>query len=297
MPPTKMALFVGNDISSHLLINRLIPKLLTDGIKPILYYPVTKVSPKARLPEIQKLAFYERDILGKTIFPFLDLNQIEGKNLSPNQMKKTYGVEFREVQDVNSSKVLDELCRENVIGGISIRCYQKFSTKFISTFKKEDRFLWNLHPGRLPYYQGVSIFIREMFNDEKVTALTLHAIDEEFDTGPIIEQKILLFDYGLSVLSNYCTLYPQGAELLAKNISNAIQQGTGIGTPQNKQNQKYYSYPTPRDLEMYRKKGLQLIDKNELMQVYIENFSNSGFIHQFKNVIFASIEEFEGVNK
>ena len=134
MENPKIALFVGSDISSHLLINWLIPQFQSLEIDPVVYFPTTKKR-KNNLPtEVQKLAFYERLLLKETIYQFLD-NAAAGDNkvLSPNQLKTVYGIECEPVQNINDAAFIQKLLDIGVMGGISLRCYQKFGAAFIDT--------------------------------------------------------------------------------------------------------------------------------------------------------------------
>lgn len=98
-------------------------------------------------------------------------------NLSLRQLTNKFDIELKEVIDVNNPTFLDKLELQEIIGCISIRCYQRFKSPFINMYNKMGRFAWNLHPGKLPDYQGVSVLIREMINGDKFTANTLHKIN------------------------------------------------------------------------------------------------------------------------
>lgn len=47
----------------------------------------------------------------------------------------------------------------------------------------------NVHPSLLPDYRGANPYSNVLINDEKETGVTLHFMDENFDTGNIIAQK------------------------------------------------------------------------------------------------------------
>lgn len=53
----------------------------------------------------------------------------------------------------------------------------------------------NVHPSLLPKYRGGNPYSHVIINGEKETGVTLHFMDEHFDTGDIIEQKrVEIFD-------------------------------------------------------------------------------------------------------
>lgn len=47
----------------------------------------------------------------------------------------------------------------------------------------------NCHPSLLPYYRGAMPYFHIIKNNEKISAITLHFMDENFDTGDIIYQE------------------------------------------------------------------------------------------------------------
>lgn len=67
-----------------------------------------------------------------------------------------------------------------------------FPPEFIQTVK--DGFI-NVHPSLLPRYRGGNPYSHVIINGEKETGVTLHFMDEHFDTGDIIMQKkVKIFD-------------------------------------------------------------------------------------------------------
>ena len=52
----------------------------------------------------------------------------------------------------------------------------------------KDGFL-NVHPSMLPKYKGGNPYSRVIMNGETETGVTIHFMDENFDTGDIIAQK------------------------------------------------------------------------------------------------------------
>lgn len=102
----------------------------------------------------------------------------------------------------------------------------------------------NIHPSLLPEYRGPNPYSSVIINDEKETGVTLHFMDETFDTGDIIAQRKLpmtkletmgtLFNrlniLGLDMLLETLTKYekeplnrqkqPQGTFKRGKSMSN-----------------------------------------------------------------------------
>jgi methionyl-tRNA formyltransferase len=51
----------------------------------------------------------------------------------------------------------------------------------------EGRRCYNFHPGILPDYRGSGVYSWVLLNKESETGITLHEIDPDIDSGPIIE--------------------------------------------------------------------------------------------------------------
>ena len=63
---------------------------------------------------------------------------------------------------------------------------KKFSPQLLSAVK--GGFV-NVHPSLLPKYRGANPYSHVILNNEQETGVTLHFMDENFDTGNIIWQK------------------------------------------------------------------------------------------------------------
>lgn len=71
----------------------------------------------------------------------------------------------------------------------------------------------NVHPSLLPKYRGANPYSAVIMDDEKETGVTLHFMDEDFDTGDIIAQKKI----ELSKIETMGTLFNR-TNLLAFNM-------------------------------------------------------------------------------
>lgn len=72
-----------------------------------------------------------------------------------------------------------------------------------SFLKKFKGRAYNLHPGLLPFYPGKNCVSGVLYNNEKITGVSLHLIKEKIDTGEIIDKekiKILKKDNLLSLM-------------------------------------------------------------------------------------------------
>lgn len=71
--------------------------------------------------------------------------------------------------------------------GISFMYTHKIPAKEVNTHK-----WFNFHPGPLPEYKGRNLCYHAIMNGEKTFGTTLHYMDENFDTGEIIDVRRFL---------------------------------------------------------------------------------------------------------
>lgn len=71
---------------------------------------------------------------------------------------------------------------------IAVVCSFNYKIPKILLDSVKDGFI-NVHPSLLPNYRGPNPYSSVILNNEKETGVTLHFMDENFDTGDIISQK------------------------------------------------------------------------------------------------------------
>jgi hypothetical protein len=274
--PRKIALFIGSDISSQMLVNRLVPAMQSAGYEPAIYLPRHKPTNKIPPQDLQDLAFYERRMTNEFIYPFLNAEgpQPGAWYFTPEQLAKAYNISVREIDSINDPDFIANLANDGSLSGaISIRCYQKFGPEIIGMFE-EKGFLWNLHPGILPYYRGVMTLIRAMANGETQTSYSLHVIDRKWDAGPLLDIRPQSLRSNKSMLSNYCDLAPSGVPIIIENMDKFFAGCLQAEIPQSLETAGYYTFPTPQELTGYNGRGLKLVDPEEMAKIYMDLFSS-----------------------
>lgn len=106
---------------------------------------------------------------------------------------------------------------------------RRFPKEFLEIAK--DGFV-NNHPSLLPEYRGGNTYSHVIINGEKETGVTLHYMDESFDTGDIIyQQKVQIFDDDtMGSLFNRLTFL--GADMLYELL---LKYETGVPLPRKPQ--------------------------------------------------------------
>jgi methionyl-tRNA formyltransferase len=109
-----------------------------------------------------------------------------------------------------------------------------------------SKIAFNIHGSLLPKYRGRTPHVWAIINNENQTGITAHLIDENCDTGDIIEQlvvKIEKNDTGNDLLLKYTKLYSPLVDKVLENISN----NKLTLTPQKDELATYFEKRTPED--------------------------------------------------
>ena len=106
---------------------------------------------------------------------------------------------------------------------------KKFPPELLRTVK--DGFV-NCHPSLLPDYRGANPYSHVLINGEKETGITLHFMDENFDTGNIIAQKKIHIEKKETMGTLFNRMNYMSAELLAEFLEQYENNSTIISLPQ-----------------------------------------------------------------
>lgn len=109
-----------------------------------------------------------------------------------------------------------------------------------------QKMAFNIHGSLLPKYRGRTPHVWAIINNEKVTGITAHVIDEGCDTGDVLEQvevPIESEDTGAAILNKFEALYPT----LINQVLTGIEQNQFTCTPQQGHLATYFGKRTPED--------------------------------------------------
>ena len=164
----------------------------------------------------------------------------------------------------NSLKDADFLTKiKNLNADIAIVCsYSKLFPKELLDILP-NKFV-NTHPSMLPKYRGPNPYSHVIINNEPKTGVTLHIMDESFDTGAIIGYKDLEIDEKETMGTLFNKLNFVASELLIYFLRHFETTGEITTAPQP---QGEY----PKAVEINTQKGDNIIDWTKDAH-YIERF-------------------------
>lgn len=146
-------------------------------------------------------------------------------------------VESRELNFIEFDKLTDDDFIQKVKdlnADIAVVCSFNYRIPKVLLEAVKGGFI-NIHPSLLPDYRGPNPYSSVIINDEKETGVTLHFMDETFDTGDIIVQKKMQ----LSKIETMGTLFNRLNLLGLDMLLETLQQHEN--TPLNRQKQSIAS--------------------------------------------------------
>ena len=111
----------------------------------------------------------------------------------------------------------------------------------------------NIHPALLPRHRGLFPYFWVLANSETETGVTVHYVEEQFDTGAIIAQERLAVKPEDTIQSLSYRSAQVGGPLLVRALD-AVASGMA-GTPQGQSGASYHSWPTSGAYRRFRQAG------------------------------------------
>jgi methionyl-tRNA formyltransferase len=112
----------------------------------------------------------------------------------------------------------------------------------------------NIHPALLPRNRGLFPYFWAIANGDRETGVTLHWVDDKFDTGDILLQEVIRIQPGETITSLSYKSAQVGADMLVRGVD-LIEAGNPPHVPQDNSQASYYSWPRPADQRRFRQRG------------------------------------------
>ena len=89
----------------------------------------------------------------------------------------------------NFESLLDKILKKNNINLVCLAGFMQILSK--DFVKKWPKMILNIHPSILPSFKGLNAQRQAIENKAKYSGCTVHFVNEEMDSGEIIDQKIV----------------------------------------------------------------------------------------------------------
>ena len=170
---------------------------------------------------------------------------------SLREIKARYGVPVVGSRDVNDARTLDILRGWQPDLVISIYLNQLIKREVIHLVPLG---CLNIHPALLPRNRGLFPYFWAIANGDPETGVTLHWVDEKFDTGDILLQEVVPIQPTDTITSLAYRSAQVGADMLVRGVE-LIEAGDPPRIPQDSSQASYYSWPRPADQARFRQRG------------------------------------------
>jgi methionyl-tRNA formyltransferase len=162
-----------------------------------------------------------------------------------------YGIPVVGSKDVNAVPTVDKLRAWQPDLIISIYLNQMIKREVIVLPRLG---CLNIHPALLPRNRGLFPYFWVLANGDPETGVTVHWVDETYDTGPILVQETIPVQSHDTITSLAYTSARVGARLLVRAVD-LIEAGDPPRIRQDEGMATYYSWPGPDDQRRFRRRG------------------------------------------
>lgn len=172
---------------------------------------------------------------------------------SLRDMRTRYNVPVVGSVDVNNPQTIEQIKAWQPDLVLSIYLNQLIKKELINL---PTQGTLNIHPALLPRHRGLFPYFWVIANKEPETGVTIHWVDEKFDTGDLLlQEKISVTPQDtITSLSYRCAVL--GADMLV-NAVQLVASGNPPRIPQDGSRASYHSWPKPADQRRFRKQGGQ----------------------------------------
>ncbi len=112
----------------------------------------------------------------------------------------------------------------------------------------------NIHPALLPRNRGLFPYFWAIANGDQETGVTLHWVDDKFDTGEILLQETIPIQPDDTITSLAYQSARVGGQMLTRGVD-LVEAGDPPRIRQDNQQATYHSWPRPADQRRFRQRG------------------------------------------
>lgn len=174
---------------------------------------------------------------------------------SIKQIAKAYGVNVIERSDLNSKEFISQIKKYDADLFISVASPIIFKEQLINVPKID---CINIHNAPLPKYRGMLPNFWQLYHDEIESGITVHKIEIGIDTGRIIKQIYVPIEPGETLHQLIEKTKREDAGIII-DVIEEFKNNKVIYTEMEKNKGDYFTFPTKKDLQEFRKKGKRVV--------------------------------------
>jgi methionyl-tRNA formyltransferase len=116
----------------------------------------------------------------------------------------------------------------------------------------------NIHSGRLPTYRGMMPTFWQMLRGEPAVTITVHRMAEKLDAGDVLATRLFEIKRNDSLDRVIKGTKCEGARLLI-GVLRDLRADRAQSTPLEMKEASYFSFPKPKDVREFRRRGHRLL--------------------------------------
>jgi methionyl-tRNA formyltransferase len=116
----------------------------------------------------------------------------------------------------------------------------------------------NIHSGRLPTYRGMMPTFWQMLRGEPAVTITVHRMAEKLDAGDVLATRLFEIKRNDSLDRVIKGTKCEGARLLI-GVLRDLRADRAQSTPLDMNEASYFSFPKPKDVREFRRRGHRLL--------------------------------------
>lgn len=181
----------------------------------------------------------------------LPVDRPGGRYHSVRAVARAHGVPTWRAADVNDPATVDRIRELDPDCLLSIVAGQKLGPDLLAV----PDVAVNLHGSLLPRYRGRAVAFWPLFYGDDETGVTAHLLTDEWDAGPIVEQRRVPIADGDTMHDLYRKLAAAGGEL-AVDLLDRLAAGEALETRPNETTpDDYHTLPTPAERRAFKRRG------------------------------------------
>lgn len=298
----KIIIYMGQDITPLIMLNKVVPYLLEKGITPEVHIPAYHGCARTKIREYEDISFYEDKLTYGTIYPYVESFPSPRQTIyTMRQLAKRHGLNIIDIDNVNKNAAYLQGIHSDptILGAISLFCVQIFKDEIIRIIQ-EKGFFWNLHPGLLPHIRGLSAPFWAMKRGDAVYGPTLHHVNAGIDEGRVLRLERLPVNPKLPYFLHRVQVALPAARMITAQLDKELNGEHDIGWLQDHALSTYYTYPTGPEIREFEASGLKMFaTPPEMARMYLSFFKPDDAVaaRELQNIIVGAIAAHEAAKQ
>lgn len=188
------------------------------------------------------------------------VRRVTGRYHAVTALAHAYDVPSHRVDTVSKPSFVERVAERGPDVILSIVCGQKLPRTLLDV----PAVAVNLHGSLLPKYRGRATAFWPLYHGEEAAGVTAHLMTDEFDAGPIIEQRRFLIEADDTMHDLYLKLADAGGHLAVELLDGLRRAGTPLSDPfETRANPTasadYHTLPTPAQRREFLRRGKRFL--------------------------------------